>query len=295
MIRPIYEEFLDVVQSRDENGELTRRYLQPHSAFFRPYLAFMSQGSMGWKEFTDQFEQHWSVSSGHSARLKERLSGQDVERLIRSGYQRASRLLGPLRDVDAYVCVGLEMSNAFMVEVAGEPSVGIALEAYGRTFGTSYVDFEDILHVLPHELCHAVRARETGSLLRRFFRKDPVTAFDGEPMHELVVEEGLAVSVGRAAAPDVPLARVLFYDPGDLRWCEENEPRLFEEFAAQRELSLDGKRYQRYFAYGEEGQDIPTRTGYYLGYKLVQRFLEKNPCISLSEAVRMPAEHVADY
>ena len=295
MIRPIYEEFLDVLQSRNKNGELTQRYLQPHSAFFRPYLAFMSQGNMEWEEFTNRFEQHWSASSGHSARLKERLSGQDVERLIRSGYERASRLLGPLQDVDAYVCVGLEMSNAFMVEVAGKPSVGIALEAYGRTFGTAYVDFEDILHVLPHELCHAVRAQETGSLLRRFFREDPVTAFDGEPMHELVVEEGLAVSVGRAAAPDVSLARVLFYDPEDLRWCEENEARLFEEFASQRESSLGGKRYQRYFGFGEEGQDLPTRTGYYLGYKLVQRFLKKNPRISLSEAVRMPAERIADY
>ncbi len=169
------------------------------------------------------------------------------------------------------------------------------MEAYGHTFGTAYVDFEDILHVLPHELCHAVRARETSSLLRRLFRRDPLTAFDGEPMHELVVEEGSAVSVGCAATSDVPLVRLLFYDPEDLRWCEENEARLFEEFAAQREPSLGGKRYQRYFGFREEGQDIPTRTGYYLGYKLVQQFLEKNPCISLSEAVRMPAKLKADY
>lgn len=183
------------------------------------------------------------------------------------------------------------MSNAFMVVVDGEPAVGIGLEAYGRTFGTVHVAFENLAHVLPHELCHAVRAQEAGSLLGRFFDSgDPATAFDGEPMYELVVEEGLAGLTGHAAAPALPLERVLFYAPEDLRWCERNQNRLLEEFAAQRDLPLGGERYERYFGFGMEGDDHPPRTGYYLGYKLVQHYLEDNPSVSLAEAVRMPAK-----
>jgi hypothetical protein len=92
-----------------------------------------------------------------------------VETLAQPGYRQAVQLLRPRTEIDLYVCVGLELSNAFMVTVEDQPAVGVALEAYGRPFGTIFVGF-DLLHVIPHELCHAVRASDTNSPLRRFFQ-----------------------------------------------------------------------------------------------------------------------------
>lgn len=146
------------------------------------------------------------------------MTGHDLEGLAGSSYRAATGLLRPSHEPAAYLCVGLEMSNAFMVVVEGEPAVGIGLEAYGRTFGAVQLCFEDIAHVLPHELCHATRARETESPLGRFFENDdPATVFDDEPFFELVAEEGLACLTGRSAAPHLPLERVLLYAPEDLR------------------------------------------------------------------------------
>lgn len=56
--------------------------------------------------------------------LSERIAGRDVEGLAGRGAREAARTLG--EEADVYLCVGLEMSNAFMVVVEGEPAVGVA-------------------------------------------------------------------------------------------------------------------------------------------------------------------------
>ena len=205
--------------------------------------------------------------------------------------REAERVIGTeAAEVDVYLCVGLEYSNAFMVSVDGEPAVGVGLEAYGRTFGTTPVAFDDLLHVVPHELCHAVRARQGHSPLRRFFEAaDPARAFDGVPVRELAVEEGLAMATG-LAAPGIPRARALFYAPEDYRWFRENGGRLLREFDADLDRPLASERCARYFGFGIEGDDRPPRSGYYLGHELVRRYLEEHPRVTLDEAISMPAD-----
>ena len=249
---------------------------------------------MVWEEFVREFGERWGRSPEDLRLLAERVAGQDVEALAGRGASEAARVLGPeAAETDLYLCVGLEMSNAFMVMVGGEPAIGIGLEAYGRTFGTSHVEFEDLLHVIAHELCHAVRVREDLSPLRRFFEtEDASLGFEGVPVRELAVEEGLAVASSLAAVPDVPPHRALFYAPEDLRWCEENRERLLTEFEAELEKPLAGERYTRYFGAGLEGDDRPPRTGYFLGHALVRRYLDRNPTLDLAEAVRLPAEQL---
>ena len=292
MIRPIYRSFFEAAPAGAD--ALAREYLLPNEEFFRPYVAFMTQGRMVWEEFVRGFGERWGRSPEDSRLLAERTAGQDVEALAGRGTREATRVLGPeAAEADLYLCVGLEMSNAFMVVVGGEPAIGIGLEAYGRTFGTSHVAFEDLLHVVTHELCHAVRVREGLSPLKRFFEaEDAARAFEGVPVCELAVEEGLAVAASLAAVPGVPPHRVLFYAPEDFRWCEENAEGLLAEFEAELEEPLAGERYERYFGSGLEGDDRPPRTGYFLGHALVRRHLDRNPALGLAEAVRLPAEQL---
>lgn len=291
MIHPIYRRFFEVLE-HGGNGELERSYLRPNEAFFGSYVAFMTQGEQRWEEFSSDFAERWCGSPEEVRAFRSRLEGHDAEALVAQGMREAERVIGPeAAEVDVYLCVGLEYSNAFMVSVDGEPAVGVGLEAYGKTFATTYVVFDDLLHVVPHELCHAVRAREDHSPLRRFFEaEDTAKAFDGVPVRELAVEEGLAVATGFAAVPGIPPARALFYAPEDYRWFQENEERLLREFEAELDLPLAGERYARYFGSGIEGDDRPPRSGYYLGHKLVRRYLDKHPRVTLDEAISMPAD-----
>ncbi len=294
MIRSLYRSFFEHASEGEE--ALAVRYLLPNEAFFRPYAAFMTQGEMGWEEFVREFSGRWAGNPQDVRQLSERVMGQDVDALATRAVQAAVGVLEEeAAGADLYLCVGLEMSNGFMVVVEGEPAIGVGLETYGRAFGTTHVAFEDLLHVIPHELCHALRARESHSPLRRFFEaEDAASAFEDVPVRELAAEEGLAVATGLAAAPALPPDRVLFYAPEDYRWCRENEGRLLAEFEAALDRPLAGERYERYFGSGLEGDDRPPRTGYYLGHALVRRYLEENPNVALGEAVRMPAGEILD-
>lgn len=243
MIRPVYRSFFAVASMGED--ALAQEYLLPNRAFFRPYVAFMTQGEMGWEDFVREFSGRWARSPEDVRMLSERITGHDVEALATQAVSSAVGVLGPdVARAEVHLCVGFEMSNAFMVVVEGEPAVGVGLEAYGRTFGTTRVEFEDLLHVIPHELCHATRTREGHSPLRRFFEaEEPARAFEDVPMRELAVEEGLAVVTGLATAPEVPPHRALFYAPEDYEWCEENREHLLDEFEAELDEPLAGEGY----------------------------------------------------
>jgi len=167
------------------------------------------------------------------------------------------------------------------------------LEAYGWTFGATHVGFEDLPHMLAHELCHAVRAQEADTALTRAYRAegyDQARAFAHLPLYELLVEEGLAESTGRAGSPDLPLERILLYDPDDLRWCVAHEADLWDELRGVWDRPLGRDLFRRYFTVSTENTGFPPRTGYYLGFTLVQRYLSAHPAVSLAQAVRMPAD-----
>ena len=299
MIRPIHRDFRDVLTG-DACDEVVDRYLIPNEYFFRPYLAFQTAGEMGWDAFTEAFRDLWCDReastpvprlSEAAERVLEATEQNPVDALASQGYHRAVGLLGPRAEIDLYVCVGLELSNAFMVVVGDKPAVGVALEVYGRRFGTAFVGFEDLLHVIPHEMCHAVRAGEPHSPFVRFFRdEDPKNAMQRVTLHEMLVEEGLACWTGSVATPEVRLSQTLFYSPEDFRWCEQNVDQLWEESLAHGHLPLGNEGFTRWFGIGPENGDLPPRAGYYLGYRLVERYLRENPGANLASAARQPAE-----
>ena len=300
MIRPIHRDFFEVLTSGGTWKKMLDGYLNPNRHFFLPYLAFQTQGTLDWDGFAEEFCGLWQGSTEGTPparlpeaaqRLLDRIEEHTVEASTRRGYRRALELLRPEAEIDLYVCVGLELSNAFMVMIEDEPAVGVALEVYGRWFGTTFVGFDDLLHVIPHELCHAVRARKTDSSLGRLFRNEDATnAMEQVSLHEMIVEEGLACWTGAAAAPEVPLRQTLFYSPEDFRWCEENLDLLWKEFQAQKNVPLGNEGFTRWFGIGPENGHLPPRAGYYLGYRMVERHFREGPDTSIAEAAMQPAE-----
>jgi hypothetical protein len=299
LIQSIYRDFSGVLARGGTWRELLNDYLNPNRSFFDSYLSFQTQGEMDWDRFVKEFRDLWHGPAddtprelpGAAQRLLGRIDGYDVDASVQRGYRQALQLLRPRTEMDLYVCVGLELSNAFMVMVEEKPAVGVALEAYGRLFGTTFVSFDDLLHVIPHELCHAVRASDTDSPLRCFFQgEDPARAMKQILMHEMVIEEGLACWTGAAAAPELPLSQTLFYSPEDFRWCEENEGRLRDEFEVCKDLPLGNEGFTRWFGIGPENGNLPPRAGYFLGYRLMERYFRKNPEVDTTKAVRQPVE-----
>jgi uncharacterized protein YjaZ len=100
----------------------------------------------------------------------------------------------------------------------------------------------------------------------------------------------LACWTGATAAPRLPLRQTLFYSAEDFGWCERNEGRLREKFEACKDLPLRNEGFTRWFGIGPENGDLFPRTGYCLGYRLMERYFRENPEVDTAEAVRQPTE-----
>ena len=130
MIHPVYPNLFESTRGEEGEDALEREYLRPNEAFFRSYVAFMTQGKMSWDSFVSDFGKRWGSSPEEVRSILGRIAEHYVEALARRGVSEARRVLSPeAAEVHLYLCVGLEWSNAFMVVVKGEPAVAIGLEA----------------------------------------------------------------------------------------------------------------------------------------------------------------------
>lgn len=248
-------------------------------------------GAMDWEQCLREYRRRWWDTPDAVQPLISRLSSDtDPDAFAQQGYRATVHLLQADDEIPVYLFIGLAKSDSFMILVKNQPTVGLALEAYGWQFGATYVGFDDLSHIVAHELCHAVRAHQADTAIARFYGSDGdiTPALDRIPIYELLIDEGLAVAIGHAVSPVLPLERILLYSPENMRWCVEHEADLWTELNSDLHRPV-GERYRRYFRGGSNREGLPPRVGYFLGYRLVQRYLGEHPSTSLDEAVRMPA------
>jgi len=128
-----------------------------------------------------------------------------------------------------------------------------------------------------HELFHMYQAQQLG---------ENVPADDEQPLWWALWNEGLASYVSWRLNPTLT-APEIFWNPRDME--AQLEPKLAE--AARLLLAdLDGhEAYGRWFMGGENPPGLPSRSGYYLGYRLALE-LDRGDLAALA---RMPPKQVA--
>jgi hypothetical protein len=128
-----------------------------------------------------------------------------------------------------------------------------------------------------HELFHIYQAQQLGDDL-------PVDA--EQPLWWALWNEGLASYVSWQLNPALT-APEIFWSPRDLE--AQLQPQLAEA-ARLLLVDLDGhEQYGRWFLGGASPPGLPSRSGYYLGYRLAQQ-LDRGDLAALA---RMPPEQVA--
>jgi len=123
--------------------------------------------------------------------------------------------------------------------------------------------------VVAHEYVHFARWRVTGM------------SWQNHPIHVSLYEEGLATWLSRQLLPECSLRTALMCDlhrliglddpaGGYVRWCRANLKAIAER--VQRHLgSRERKQIHHLFEGGRfRGEKTPIRSGYYLGYRMVE-------------------------
>ena len=108
--------------------------------------------------------------------------------------------------------------------------------------------------------------------------------------------------VSQKLLPNTSKAEILSYSPEELTWAEKNEEQVWRYFI-ERELlyETDGKLKQNFInisPFTKFGLTLdsksPPQLGQYIGFQIVNQFMEKNPEVSLKKLLRLDAEQIFD-
>lgn len=103
-----------------------------------------------------------------------------------------------------------------------------------------------------------------------------------------MIYKGKALYFCKAMIPQTPDSVIIGYTSKQLKWCKDNEPTMWT-FLVENKLLYDVERLTLQ-KYTEDApftntfsNESPGKTGVWLGWRIVQSFMEKNPDITLPQ------------
>lgn len=178
-------------------------------------------------------------------------------------YADTIRLLGPQPPPSLILYPSIGSMNGRVYDVSNKLFIGCSPD-FPQTTG------RNLTVLLAHEYAHFIRWKKVG-LTQSMYR----------PLYQQLFEEGWAVWLSRKILPNISMSQIFMAnlhkalsmpDPkeGYLRWCRENLLTIARK--ARVNISSKDKKIIARFFQGQrlKGENTPIRTGYYLGYKLVE-------------------------
>ncbi len=298
MLINLLPEFLEILGSSNREAAY-QRYLETHRAVLSAY----------WGNYVLDLESpHAAEVIATTLRadrtdLKALLQSVPVSSLVEEAIARASEVLQIDRPTDVYLMVGVGAANAGELVVNGRGVAFICVEHFtGRVNPTTFglgLSPELIPLWIGHELAHTVRytSPDSASDLKRLVAElggnyDYWMTAARAPLRELLVNEGLAVHAARQVAPNHEIADYFGYPKRQFQRLRELE--AFLRRAAHHDLDRSGIGLRlRFLSSGMSpgsrlalGRVLPERSGYYLGYRMVESLVAER---GIAAALRAPA------
>ena len=249
----LYHDFFRFLEalSRGPAGPWTayeEHYLRPHRAVLEAW----------WEQVIGLPRETWADRVRQArpqdyGMLQMVVSESDLAELSREILARCQALLPLSPEPEVYFLVGFYSPDAFAFQVAGEWAIGVGLERFRSQ--------KLIPVLLAHEYLHVFRKRRL-----------PPPRTLGERM----VEEGFAVAFSARVFPDRPEHDHLLLRPGQAAVMRDYEERLWA--AIRPMLGEEDAQLASRVIYGQEEHGRwPSRSGMYLGWRMVSEFLEREP------------------
>ena len=298
MLINLLPDFLDIIASSNREAAY-HRYLDAHRSVLSAY----------WSNYV------LDLDSPHAAEvitttlradridLKAMLQSVKVSQQVEEMVARATDALGIDHPTDVYLMVGVGAANAGELVVNGRGVAFVCVEHFtGKVNPTTFglgLSPELIPLWVAHELAHTVRytSPTSQSSLRRLVADnggyyDYWEAAGRAPLREHLVNEGLAVHASRLLAPGHDLSDYFGFPKRQFQRMREME--AFIRRAAHHDLDRSGIGLRLRFLSGGMtpsarlalGRVLPERSGYYLGYRMVEALVAES---GLQTSIRMPA------
>ncbi len=298
MLINLVPEFVDILASSNREAAYYR-YLEAHRSVLSAY----------WSNYVlDLDSPHVAEVIATTLRadrtdLKSMLQAVKVSSLVEDMLAKATDALGIDQPTDVYLMVGVGAANAGELVVNGRGVAFVCIEHFtGKVNPTTYglgLSPELIPLWVAHELAHTVRYTSPSSQsdLRRLVAEnggnyDYWMTAGRAPLREHLVNEGLAVHASRLLAPGHELSDYFGYPKRQFQRMRELEASIRR--AAHHDLDRSGIGLRLRFLSGGMtpsarlalGRVLPERSGYYLGYRMVEALVAEH---GIHTALRLPA------
>ncbi len=240
--------------------------------------------------------------------LQHMLERVDVAAVAQETLARCDEVLELDCPVHLYLMVGVGAANAGDLVVNGRGVAFVCVEHFtGRANPDSYgmgLDPDLMRLWIAHEVAHAVRytAPESRSELAAVIREaggnyDYWESGSRTTLRELLINEGLAVAAAQAVAPGAEPWDYLGYTRRQYRRLRELD--VFLRRAVQADLDETGLGFRLRFLSGGmspnarlvNGRVIPERSGYYMGWRMVETLVQHR---GIAAALRAAAHEFPD-
>ena len=188
-------------------------------------------------------------------------------------WRKATELLGDVPSPEIILYPSFGRSNGRVYKIDGRLVIACSPD-FPQSTGSN------LSVILAHEYIHFARWRVTG------LSSENMTVFSN------IYEEGLATWLSSKLLPDQPLPTIFMCnlhklinlaDPpgGYLKWCQKNLKTIAAK--AQRTLNSKSRKHVHCLFEGGRfrGDGTPVRTGYYLGYHVIEMLAKTTPITEL--------------
>lgn len=120
----------------------------------------------------------------------------------------------------------------------------------------------------------------------------------GRPLIEQMVEKGKEWLLLDKFLPDAPDSVKTGFSQDQLEWCEEHEGNIWSQVTRMEDIyTLEPSVIQNYigpapFTQGMPQEYSPGNLGQWIGWRIVQRYAEKNPAMTLQQILQTPARKI---
>jgi len=245
----IYKDFFRFLENLGQGSKkwdcYNSLYYEPHHRFLEIYFSrFPLLDSSGLKARVE------SVKASDYSLLKGLIGTCPPDEIVEEAYKRAIGLVPPPQEPDVYLLVGFFSPDGFVLDLGGKPVICFGLERFK--------DFHSLKILFSHEYAHFLMNLSEEAIPEQ------------NDIKWMLISEGIATYFSFLCFPDRPLFEHLFFSRDVFNWCQEHEADLKEIFLSK---NFSDKELESMYAKGDPDKNFPPRSGKYLGFQAVKRYL----------------------
>lgn len=123
-----------------------------------------------------------------------------------------------------------------------------------------------------------------------WFNSEYPRELEGKEFLNQMIHQGKSMYFASKMLPETPDSVLLAFSPSELKWCEDNEERIWSMFIEKKMLfSTDPSHYIKFLGEAPKSSgfpdDAPDRIGVWVGWQIVKKYMNKNPESSLQQLI----------